>query len=190
MRLLGSAVAFLILFLSPLPLAAQRAVAPSTSGRVTIFGALRVAETNQGVENVLVQLRHFSGFTVASIFTSPNGDFIFTDIRRGNYSLIIQHTGYQRIDQQMNLTGFVNAVSLELELHRIDRDGAGSGGSNVSVRELSIPRKAHDAMQKGLKLLHQESEIIYLTHGRPSDILAAWLLLLRISRLLRFSIQF
>ena len=40
MRLLGSAVAFLILFLSPLPLAAQREIAPSTSDedRVSIFG--------------------------------------------------------------------------------------------------------------------------------------------------------
>ncbi len=40
MHLLGSAVAFLILFLSPLPLAAQREIAPSTSDedRVSIFG--------------------------------------------------------------------------------------------------------------------------------------------------------
>ena len=160
MHLLGSAVAFLILFLSPLPLAAQREIAPSTSGddRVTIFGSLRDAETNQGVENVLVQLRHFNGSTAASVFTSPNGNFNFTSIPRGNYNLTIQHEGYQRIDQQMSLTSLQSAVSLRLELHRIDGDGAGSGGSNVSVRELSIPRKAHDAMQKGLKLLHQESD--------------------------------
>ncbi len=156
MHLLGSSVAFLILFLSPLPLAAQREIAPSTSDedRVSIFGSLRDAETNQGVENVLVQLRHFNGSTAASVFTSPDGNFNFTSILRGNYTLIIQHEGYQRIDRQMSLTNLQSAVSLRLELHRIARDGAGLGGSNVSVRELSIPRKAHDAMQKGLKLLH------------------------------------
>ena len=94
------------------------------------------------------------------VFTSPDGNFNFTEhtpevITR----LIIQHEGYQRIDRQMSLTNFVRVLSLcELELHRIDRDGAVSGGAIVSVRELSIPRKAHDAMQKGLKLLHQESD--------------------------------
>ncbi len=119
---------------------------------------MRDAKTNQGVENVLAQLRHFNGSTAASVFTSPDGNFNFTSILRGNYTLIIQHEGYQRIDRQMSLTNLQSAVSLRLELHRIDRDGAVSGGAIVSVRELSIPRKAHDAMQKGLKLLHQESD--------------------------------
>ncbi len=153
MRLLGSSVAFLILFLAPLPLAAQREIAPSTTGRVTIFGSLRVAETNQGVENVLVQLRHFSGFTAASVFTSPNGNFTFT-VPSGNYYVIIQRQGYQRIDQQIVLRSHVNAVSLQLELRRQGQTGAVPSGETISVRELSIPRKAHDAMQKGLKLLH------------------------------------
>ncbi len=156
MRLLGSAVASLILFLSLPPLAAQEDRSSGVLGGVRIFGTLRDAETNQGVENVLVKLRRFTGSTADSVFTNSNGDFTFNDVARGIYNLNIQHTGYQGIEQQISFTGSV--VSLELKLHRIDRDGAVSGGASVSVRELSIPRKAHDAMQKGLKLLHIESD--------------------------------
>ena len=156
MRLLGSAVAFLILFLSPLPLAAQREIAPS--GGVTIFGTLRDAQTNAGVANAMVEIRHLSGSTVATVFTNPDGGFNASGLANGNYHLLIERNGYERLSQVVDLHRRAGVVTLQLELHRIDLDGAASGGSIVSVRELSIPRKAQDAMQKGLKLLHQESD--------------------------------
>ncbi len=157
MRHLYSSVVALILLFSPLPLAAQREIAPSpsSSGRVTVLGRLRDAETNQGMENVLVQVRHFNGSTAATVFTGTNGAFHFSSLPAGTYNLVVEADGYERISQDMYLAA---AVSLQLELRRQGRRGAVPSGETVSVRELLIPRKAHDAMEKGLNLLYQESD--------------------------------
>ncbi len=157
MRLLYSSAVALILLLSPLPLAAQREIAPppSSSGRVTVLGRLRDAETNRGVGNALVQVRHFNGPTAASVFTGTNGAFHLSNLPAGTYNLVVEADGYERISQDMYLAA---AVFLQLELRRQGRTGAVPSGETVSVRELLIPRKAHGTMEKGLNLLYQESD--------------------------------
>jgi tetratricopeptide (TPR) repeat protein len=151
-------VLFAIALIVPsLPLAAQRDldVPANRPGRFGIYGNLLDAETNTPMENVMIELKSFTGPTVANVMTNAYGRFIINDLAGGTYNLIIERDGYQPIYQQVNLS---STTALQLELRRILPLGSVPGGATVSVRELSIPKKARDAMQKGYNLLYQKSD--------------------------------
>ena len=154
-RLLSFLVVLLASGVASLPLAAQQAGGLGLR-RFPMSGTLRDAVTNEAPEDVLVELRVFNGSTVGQVFTSQNGKFDFGSMPADTYSLIVDRAGYERIDQQIYLT--MSRTDIQLELHRKGVDPNAPTGPLVSVRELSIPRRAHDAMEKGMGLLYQKSD--------------------------------
>ncbi len=107
------------------------------------------AETHTRINSVRVEIRSFGGGMVASGFTSGDGNFEIENVSAGSYQVVVEQIGYQTASQPLNVNGTVSGIYIELRsVH-----SAGtivSGNPTVSVRELSIPRKAHDDMQKGL----------------------------------------
>jgi cytochrome c-type biogenesis protein CcmH/NrfG len=158
---------FVLLFLSGLlcpiafsslspSLAAQEA--PGISGgrnRFSITGTVRDADTNQAAVDTLVELRDFNGPIVAQVYTTESGSFAFSNLQMNTYDILVDRDGFERVDQQITTTSNMN---IAIELHRTRAAGAPGGGLVVSTRELSIPHKAHDAMEKGLALLYQKSD--------------------------------
>jgi Tfp pilus assembly protein PilF len=153
-RLLSLGPVFTLLLLCFLPLASQQNGGLG-GRRFGVSGTLRDSETNATPENVMVELRLFSGQTVGQVYTNQNGSFDFGRVAASTYDLIANIPGYEPIDQQ--LTVDTNMAGIQLELHRKKPD-PDTSGPLVSVRELSIPRKAHDDMEKGLTLLYQKSD--------------------------------
>lgn len=147
---------FCLLAFGSLSLAAQDA--PGLSGgrnRFSITGTVRDADSNQGAEDALVELREFNGPIVAQVYTTQSGGFAFSNLQMNTYDVIVDRDGFDRVDQQISTTSNMNIV---IELHRKAAPVAPGGGVVVSTRELSIPHKAHDAMEKGLALLYQKSD--------------------------------
>jgi Flp pilus assembly protein TadD len=145
------------------PAAAQKPPLPPTrpsptiSTTYSVSGRVSDAGDNTRINSVRVELRAFTGATVASAFTSGDGNFEFLNVARGSYQLVVQQMGYQASAQPVDVNGSV--VGIEVVLRRIAGPGAVNGGpATVSARELSIPHKAHDAMQKGLNLLYAKSD--------------------------------
>jgi len=115
------------------------------------------AESHTRIDGVRVDLRAFTGGTVATAFTSGNGGFTFNNVPAGSYEVVVEQMGYQSAHQQVQIQG--TTAGLMVELRPIPRVNSGSSTSPmVSKRELSIPRKAHDDMQKGLALLFGKSD--------------------------------
>src|SRR5260221_9111428 len=141
------------------PIAAQRQSNPneprSTSGMGTIqprmfsvAGRVSDAESHTTIDGIRVDLRAFTGGTIATAFTSGNGNFQFNNIPAGSYEVVVEQMGYQGTHQQVDIQG--TTFGLMIELRPIVRpSNMPSGNPIISKRELSIPRKAHDAMQKG-----------------------------------------
>lgn len=141
---------------SPTPFPdADEGLTPSRARAFTINGSVSDAETNARLDGVRVDLQALSGGTLASAFTSANGSFEFVNVRAGTYQLIFEEVGYQEVRQDLELEGPVFAMNVSL---RRLYGGEPGGPPIVSVRELSIPRKAHDAMNKGMSLLYQKSD--------------------------------
>ena len=150
------------------PAIAQRQEGPSATtpnpktGRdlshgYSVTGKVTDAESHSQIEGVRVDLRAFSGATVASAFTRTAGSFEFSNITGGTYEVIVQQTGYQTLSQRLDVNGPVYGMSLELRANS-KASSVTPGNPSVTARELSIPRKAHEDMQKGLDLLYGKSD--------------------------------
>jgi hypothetical protein len=123
----------------------------------SVNGTVADAESRVAMGGVRVDLQAITGGILATAFTGANGNFQFNNVRSGNYELIFDEPGYEDRREHLDVDGSVFGVIVELR--RLNGGGPGSpSGPTVSVRELSIPQKAHDAMGKGMSLLYQKSD--------------------------------
>ena len=149
------------------PIAAQKTPNPGTRGNsgignpqprtYTVSGSVSDADSHNRIDSVRVDLRAFTGGTVATTFTSGNGNFTFSNITSGNYQMVVEQTGYQPFMQEVDIEGPLYGLTIELRGKPV-ASNAVHGPAAVSQRELSIPQKAHDSMQKGLELLYKKSD--------------------------------
>jgi tetratricopeptide (TPR) repeat protein len=139
---------------SPFP-DTDEGLSPSRGRSFTITGVVADAESHERMDGVRVDLQALSGGTLATAFTSGNGNFEFLDVRQGSYQLIFEQVGYQETREQLEIEGPVFGLTVAL---RKLMAAAPGGPPTVSVRELSIPQKARDAMSKGISLLYQKSD--------------------------------
>jgi Flp pilus assembly protein TadD len=128
-------------------------------GRYIISGTLREAEGERPLENVQVQLWTLTAGMAAVTFTSSNGNFAFSNVPQNTYYLVVEQDGYARIREEVN---FSNRPPVGIQLV-LKREAAFTGervgsGLTVSARELSIPRRAREAMARGLTLLNEKSD--------------------------------
>lgn len=119
------------------------------------MGVVSDAQSHVRLNGVRVDLEGGGGGILATAFTSDNGNFQFNNVRGGSYELIFEQTGYQDDHERLDIEGPL--VSMMVQLKRLDSDALDKGTS-VSVRELSIPRKAREAMAKGTMLLNEKSD--------------------------------
>ena len=90
-------------------------------------------------------------------FTRTAGDFEFLNVGVGSYEIIVQQAGYRTVTQRLDVQDSV--LGLSIDLHPVSTASTPTPGPpSISARELSIPRKAHDAMDKGLGLLYEKSD--------------------------------
>jgi tetratricopeptide (TPR) repeat protein len=125
--------------------------------RFSISGAVRDSASLQGIAGARVDLGILGGGTIATVNTGDGGNFLFTDISPGDYYLAAQDLDYEAGSAYVHVEDGP-AFGANLFLRRVGEGRRESKEAEVSVRELSIPRKAHDAMEKGLELLYQKSQ--------------------------------
>ena len=126
------------------------------SARYSIRGTLRDAASTRQLEGIKVELRQLGGAAVATVLTGVSGDFAFNDIGSGLYEIDVDELGYEPFHQQVSVADSV--LDLQISLRKLSTTHGESAGPTVSVRELSIPRKAHELMQKGLMLFYQNRD--------------------------------
>lgn len=125
----------------------------------SVRGWVSDATSHNRIEGVRVDLLATTGGVVGTTFTRGNGEFEFDNVAQGSYNLAAYYAGYVNSSEQVEVT-FGSVLGLDVELLRApdSKDNTAGGSSKISVRELSIPRKAHDAMQNGLMLLYEKSD--------------------------------
>ena len=156
---------FVALSLYSLPLAAQRRPTAnpfpdddqlgSTYGRYfSISGTVADQQSGLRLDGVRVDLQSFTSGVVATTFTSE-GNFRFDNLRSGTYDLTFNESGYQEAYQHLELSGPIFGMTVSL---RSLNEAAPGSAPTVSVRDLSIPQKAREDMNKGMALLYQKSD--------------------------------
>ena len=140
---------------NPSPFPDDGGLSPSRARSYSISGSISDADTHARLDGVRVDLQAISGGTLASAFSTANGSFEFVNVRVGNYQLIFEQVGYDEVRQELEVEGPV--FGMNVSLRRLNGGDPG-GPPIISVRELSMPQKARDAMNKGMNLLYQKSD--------------------------------
>ncbi|HJY86674.1 MAG TPA: tetratricopeptide repeat protein [Candidatus Acidoferrales bacterium] len=122
-----------------------------------IQGSLRREEGNQTVEMVRVDLKKLTGEVVSTSFTRSNGEFQFAGLSSGTYYLVIEEKGYEPIREAIEIINS-SRLGVYLFLKRPLELGAPQPGHTVSARELTIPRKAREALEKGMGRLYDKKD--------------------------------
>ena len=117
------------------------------------------AVTHAQLDNARVELHSFAGGVAGTAFTSGSGGFQLDNVAEGEYTLVVDRVGYQVASVPVEVQN-VSVYGVQVELLRAADGGTpvNNGPSTVSLRELSIPRKAHDDMEKGMALLYGKSD--------------------------------
>jgi hypothetical protein len=148
------------------PSAAQRGTPPPRppvrSNQVRSFsvnGMVTDAATNAQLDYVKIELHSVTGGVVGTAFTSGSGGFQLNNISDGDYTLVADKAGYQIVSVQVEVNGAsVYGIQVDLPRPPDASTPVNNGPDTVSLRELSIPRRAHDDMEKGMALLYGRSD--------------------------------
>src|SRR6202049_4280770 len=136
----------------------NRNPSPTITRTYSVTGRVSDASDHTMLNSVRVELRSFGGAMVASAFTNGDGNFDLENVTRGSYMLVVEEMGYQSSSQRVDVDRSVVGVSVDLQKLTGPTGTSAQGSATISARELSIPRKAHDAMEKGLNLLYAKSD--------------------------------
>ena len=151
----------LILFCAPL--AAQTQKGPNTTTTRTptfsVRGKVMDAEERAQIEGARVELRSFTGATIGAMLTRAAGDFEFLNLTAGFYDITAQQAGYHTVTLRLGVNDSVFGLTIDLHPD-ISTRTVTPGPSSVSARELSVPRKAREAMDKGLVLMNEKSNYL------------------------------
>lgn len=123
----------------------------------SIQGSIRNYDNYQPVEMLKVDLKKLTGVVVSTAFTRSNGEFEFSGLTPGVYYVVVEEKGYEPIRESIEIINS-SRPGVYLFLKRPLEISRGEPGSTVSAHELTLPRKARDAMQKGMDRLYQKRD--------------------------------
>jgi tetratricopeptide (TPR) repeat protein len=108
-----------------------------------------LVEDNHPAARVKVDVRPFAGGSPATVFTNWQGDFQVGGLARGTYVVVVEESGYERVEQIVQVDRA--AWGLRLYLRKANAAGPAPAGYVVSAHELGIPSKARKAFEKGIE---------------------------------------
>jgi tetratricopeptide (TPR) repeat protein len=113
-----------------------------------IFGTVLLEVSKHPIGDVIVSVRSVAGGPFASVLTDSSGHFQMRGLTPGNYQIVLEEAGYEPTRASLQLYGA--SQPLELYLRASNLSPRRRTDYAVSVRELRIPAKAHNAFQSGL----------------------------------------
>jgi tetratricopeptide (TPR) repeat protein len=151
-----------VLLVSWEPLLAQKGGSQSSRSSTvqynfSVSGKVVDPDNHAQLEGARVELRTFTGANVGTVFTRAGGNFEFLNVGVGSYDLIVQQAGYHTVTQRLDVVEAILGISVELHPNSATASVT-PGMPPVSARELSIPRKARESMDKGLALIDKKSD--------------------------------
>ena len=131
--------------------------------RGSISGRVLFATDNRPAEGVKVDLRRSSFEPVTTVFTRSNGEFEVSGLASASYLLLVEEQGYEPVQQAVELNLSAER-GLLLYLKKADAERPSPLGHTVSVRELGLSPKAHNAFRMGVERLAKKDPAGSLVH--------------------------
>jgi tetratricopeptide (TPR) repeat protein len=123
---------------------------------VSLTGTVYSEKSKRPIEQAAVHLCDVGGNLIEQTITTDSGQFDFRGIRRSNYILTVEATGYQPNNLHVDLS-FASDRGVSVYLNPNPSDPAApSASAKVSVHEMSMPQKARDLLASGEKKLYSD----------------------------------
>jgi tetratricopeptide (TPR) repeat protein len=119
-------------------------------------GTVYYAEGNKLAENVRVELRTTEGNLVTSTETNSDGWFEFRGLARAPYVVMINVTGFERVNVDFDLAFTSSRGNVFYLKQRSDDKAKLPSAHSVSMHELSMPQKARELVESGKKKLYAD----------------------------------
>jgi tetratricopeptide (TPR) repeat protein len=122
-----------------------------------IAGTVRDDFDQHAMESVRVDLKQATGTPINSTSTRENGEFEFSGIPNGDYTIDITLQDYEPYRETVTINHSERrglAVFLRRPRIVVTTDYSGT----ISAHELSIPHKPYDEFEKGLRLIYSKSD--------------------------------
>jgi tetratricopeptide (TPR) repeat protein len=148
--------ALLILTAISLPVLAQSHPGISRDA-YDIAGTVRDDFDQHTMDSVRVDLKQSTGTPINSTFTRDNGDFEFSGIPSGDYSIDITLPDYEPYRETITIN-HAERRGLAVFLRRPRIVVTKDYNNTISAHELSVPNKPHDEYEKGLRLVYSKSD--------------------------------
>lgn len=124
----------------------------------TIAGNVYYVDDYHPAGNVPISLYDSEHVVLETLNTLDQGQFRFGGLKRAAYELVLNVSGYEPVSLGVDVS-FASDKTITIYLKPIadsKKNPDAPGGPTVSVHELSMPTKAREFMQSGMKKLYQE----------------------------------
>jgi len=126
-----------------------------------ISGTVLLEADKQPASQVIISLKSRVAGIFRSVLTDVEGHFRVQRLPRGTYDIAVEEAGYETVQTTTQLEG----SSSKLVMYLRSKSGAiRQSDYTVSVRELKIPGKARNELQKGFERLTKNDPAGSLSH--------------------------
>jgi tetratricopeptide (TPR) repeat protein len=123
----------------------------------TIAGNVYYGDDYHPANNVPISLYDSEHVILETLSTMDGGQFRFGGLKRASYELSVSVSGYQPATVDVDASfGSNKTITIYLKAIGDSKKQDAPGGQTVSVHELSMPAKAREYMQSGMKKLYVE----------------------------------
>lgn len=122
-----------------------------------VSGYIREEGSGHPITSAHIELQNASGVPIAYGYSDGNGAYEFDNLNGGDCYLVVTHTGFSTVREFVRFEGgghVYRDVLLRLE----NTASAPTAVNPVSEHELSIPPKAHEYFEKGVKRVVEKSD--------------------------------
>jgi tetratricopeptide (TPR) repeat protein len=128
----------------------------------SISGIVYAQDRNHPATQVAVSIKSQDAGVFRSVLTDYDGHFEVAGLARGAYEIRIAEEGFEPLTTSTKLDG--PSAKIELHLIRSVSPQIPPNAYKISVRELSIPGKAHEEYNRGLQSLEKRDFATSLNH--------------------------
>ena len=128
----------------------------------SLSGTVYAQDRNHPATQVAVSIKSHEAGVFRSVLTDYDGHFEVSGLARGTYEIGIEEEGYEPLHAEATIEG--PSAKVELHLKPSLSPQTPPNAYKISVRELSIPGKAHEEFNRGLDSLGKRDFATSLKH--------------------------
>jgi len=120
---------------------------------LSISGYVRDEDNHQPLKGATLELMGTSGSTASpSVMSGITGEFRFSGLVSGDYRILAHEKGFDPVTVNVTL-GATSLSSVSVGLRPTETSDAIGPGDAISAHQLSVPERARDDFDKGMKVL-------------------------------------